>query len=79
MRKSRHIEVRKILIDNPDGMTATELSDLMEINLNVTIRAMKAMPDVYIDRWIKKLGAKTYSAVWCRGDIPENCPKPTKD
>ena len=76
--KSTHPEVRRILRENPDGLTIKQLAELMgrEIkHLHITLRAM---PDTYVDRWIQTKPQAQWSAVWCAVEVPEDCPRPDR-
>jgi hypothetical protein len=68
-------KTREILRDNPDGLTARQLNEILDMdNMPHMYRILKTMPDAYIDRW-KRTG-KRLSAVWCVVVPPPNCPKP---
>lgn len=75
-KKSNQTQIRFMLRLWPDGMTALDLSKQIGVGANSISVSLKAMPDAYIDRWIKK-NRGPYAAVWCVVDVPENCPKPT--
>jgi hypothetical protein len=76
MKYIRQQQVRQALRDAPDGMTVKNLMAVVPIDRSHTQKIVNAMPDAYIDRWIKF--KTTYEAVWCVVTPPENCPKPTK-
>lgn len=78
MSASNHPTLRKLLRSVPDGLTAKQLSTATNLSAQSVRNALAKMPDVYIDRWTQpKRGQHT--AVWCAVEVPENCPKPTKD
>lgn len=76
MRKSNQSAIRKLLRENDDGLTVSQLADLMGSNKNSINVSLKCMPDAYIDRWVTKGRQKHLSATWCVVVPPENCPKP---
>lgn len=80
MRKSNHEAIRKLL-RSCDGMTAPELADAIGLGKSSGIyRALKGMPDAYIDRWVKRKTASGFIdvAVWCVVVPPPDCPKPER-
>jgi DNA-binding transcriptional regulator GbsR (MarR family) len=75
MRKSRHADIRAALLKAEDGLTRKELCEQTGI-ADYSIRAaVKAMPDVYIDRWLNK-GSGAPRPVYMAVEVPENCPRP---
>lgn len=60
----------------PDGMTSFELSKQIGVGPSSIAMSLKAMPDAYVDRWVKK-SRGPFAAVWCVVEVPEDCPKPT--
>jgi hypothetical protein len=67
--------IRFTLRGIPDGMTLEELSDLLSRPKTNVRKVLKAMPDVYIDRW--ELAPRgQYKAVWCVVIPPTDCPRP---
>ncbi len=79
MRKSRHAEIRAVLKTAPDGMTVNQIHSHMPlVKRGAVDRALRLMPDAYIDRWINTRGAGMWSAIWCVVNVPENCPRPVK-
>ena len=50
------------------------------INMDSTVdsikRAMKSMPDVYIDRWTSHTEGGKYVPVYVKVPVPEDCPPP---
>lgn len=72
--------IRKLLRDNPDGLSTNEIK--RALNLPDSVRkSLSAMPDVYIDRWaFRKEPGRVRGrmvAIWCAVEVPENCPRPT--
>jgi len=59
-----------------DGLTVSEIAERIEKPLSPISRALKEMPDAYVDRWVAH--RKQWTAVWCVIVPPENCPKPTR-
>jgi hypothetical protein len=80
MRKSNHHAIRMVLQKYPDGLTLTEIIERIEKDRSAVTRALKEMPDAYIDRWLpyKGKGPCPWQPVWCVVVPPENCPKPTE-
>lgn len=70
--------LRRLLRENPDGLSTTELAKRLSRDNNNVRNALTRMPDVYIDRWDATPGQKTYVAVWCAVVPPPNCPHPTR-
>jgi hypothetical protein len=58
-----------------EGMTTRQLSQLVDSGMRDITRALKAMPDAYVDRWTGPERGQ-WAAVWCVVDVPEDCPKP---
>lgn len=77
MKKPHIPDVRKLLRDNPAGMTVTELhARLPQINKPNTVRkCLERMPDAYIDRWTEGRRGQ-FHAVWCVVAPPPHCPHP---
>ena len=67
--------VRIALRGVPEGMTLEEISELMDRPKENVRKVLKAMPDVYIDRW-EAAQRGQYKAVWCIVVPPANCPRP---
>ena len=78
MSNSRHPEIRKLLHQYHDGLTATEVSERLQLLHGSAYNALKNMPDTYIDRWTKSKQSQPSEAVWCAVVSPQDCPKPTK-
>jgi hypothetical protein len=75
MRKSRHADIRAALLKAEDGLTRKQLCEQTGI-ADYSIRAaVKAMPDVYIDRWLNK-GNAAPRPVYMAVEVPEDCPRP---
>jgi hypothetical protein len=77
MSTSSHPKIRELLHKHDDGLTVTEISEKTKVKLDTVFRALKDMPDTYIDRWVYVRGQ--YAGVWCIVVPPEDCPKPTED
>lgn len=75
--RNRIAEVRKLLRQNPDGLTTHEISEMTQIYRGHLSRILNKMPDAYIDRWVMTSGSRRWMrAVWCVVVPPENCPRP---
>lgn len=80
MKQPHHPAIRALLREYPDGMTIAAIRQHIPgiSSDEVANKALRRMPDVYIDRWIKLRGARgQYSAIWCVVVPPPNCPYPT--
>ena len=80
MSISNHPTIRNVLKNNPDGLTAKQIYSMTNINRDSITKALRAMPDVYIDRWLgAKQGAREEAVwIWCFLETPEDCPKPER-
>ena len=68
---------RSVLKANADGLTATQLAKLASKHRNNVTVALAAMPDVYIDRWVKATrGPYLHAPVYVAVQVPENAPRP---
>ena len=67
--------IRGTLREIPDGVTLEELSELLNRPKSNVRKVLKAMPDVYIDRW-EVAPRGQYKAVWCVVIPPTDCPRP---
>jgi hypothetical protein len=75
MRPTRQKAIREMLKKHPYGLTRVELSEKLDIHISNIRTAIKAMPDVYVDRWI--MGSrKQYQKIYCVVVAPEDCPHP---
>ena len=69
--------VRAALKAFPDGLNKTDIAKFIGKKPEDCIKAIRIMPDVYIDRWVKtKRGRVKYTPVYLLADIPENAPMP---
>jgi hypothetical protein len=73
--------LRDILRQHPDGLTASQIIEILGDNTpSSTIHtSLHNMPDAYIDRWNLQNPRGRYSAIWCVVDVPQNCPRPIKE
>ena len=67
--------IRSLLRKALDGLTVRELMAATGGRQNYTLKALRKMPDAYIDRWVPARGV--YAAVWAVVEMPEDCPAPT--
>jgi hypothetical protein len=72
-------KVRAVLRPS-DGMTVRELVEATGHARSAVHMALVAMPDSYIDRWVRagNQDGPSHSAVWAVVVPPEDCPHPTK-
>lgn len=75
MTPTRQKAIRAALRQHVDGLTANQLEALLGIEASDVRRCLKAMPDVYTDRWIKG-GRGQFERVWVAVYVPPNCPHP---
>lgn len=75
MTPVRQKKIRTLLRTRPHGMTPIEIAELLDLHpANVRV-SLKAMPDVYVDRW--RLGKRgQYEKVWVAVSVPDDCPHP---
>jgi predicted transcriptional regulator len=75
MTPVRQKKIRALLRTKPYGLTPLEISaatGLHPANVRTTLRAM---PDVYVDRW--RMGKRgQFTKVWVAVPVPEDCPHP---
>jgi glycosyltransferase A (GT-A) superfamily protein (DUF2064 family) len=64
-----------MLKSHEDGLTRQELSDALGIHITNVKRAIKAMPDAYVDRWVRGK-RNAFQKVYCVVKVPEDCPHP---
>ena len=78
MSGARQTAIRELLKQH-DGLTVTSIRDRLSMRVKdgnaVVAAALKAMPDVYIDRWVRSEGGH-WAAVWAVVEVPEDCPRP---
>lgn len=69
--------VRTALKAFPDGLSRTEISKVIGKPPESCMKAIRIMPDVYIDRWVRtQRGRIKYTPVYLLVDVPENAPMP---
>lgn len=61
-----------------DGLTVAEISLLINCRPESVRPALAAMPDAYVDRWVRREGMSgvPYESIWMVVDVPEDCPRP---
>lgn len=67
--------VRQALKDHPDGLTSAELQAMIGACRPNIRRALRAMPDTYVDRW-RRGSCNAFEKVWCVAYVPPDCPHP---
>ena len=77
MSISKHKEIRDLLLQAEDGMTANEIAARLDADPNAIRRAIPDMYGVYIDRWTAPKRGQ-YAAVYMCIDVPSNAPHPTE-
>lgn len=71
--------IRRVLRENPDGLTVAEIADAIGKRPETVSRSVRRMPDVYIDRWLvdtTRTGPST--KVLVAVPVPEDCPRPVR-
>lgn len=68
--------IRKLLREEIDGLTISEICQLLDASTDSIHYAIKQMPDAYIDRWTRPSKYRQTESIWCVVVPPENCPKP---
>jgi len=75
MTPVRQKKIRTLLRSRPSGMTPLEIAEETGIHVANIRTSLRAMPDVYVDRWrIARRGQ--YEKVWVAVQVPEDCPHP---
>lgn len=74
--KHNVLTVRKLLRENPDGLTAGEVVAMTGMVYSSAYNAMDRQPDVYIDRWEPNKETFRWAPVFCLIQAPEDAPKP---
>jgi predicted transcriptional regulator len=79
MKHSTHEKIRQTLREFKDGLSVKEISDETGMPKSNLRKALKRMPDTYIDRWYEAtgVGKGKYGSVWCIVVPPEDCPRPS--
>lgn len=68
--------LRKLLLDNPLGLTVTQMSKLDGTPMDTIIGALYRNYGFYIGGW-QKADAGKYRALWCVVRVPMDAPRPT--
>lgn len=76
--QSRHNQIRELLLQSEDGMTANEIAAKLDVDSHVIRRALQNAFGVYIDRWNSPRRGQ-YTAVYDCVEVPTNTPKPRKE
>ncbi len=75
MTPIRQKKIRTLLRSRPSGLTPIEIAELLEMHPANVRTSLRAMPDVYVDRW--RLGKRgQYEKVWVAVPVPDDCPHP---
>ena len=75
MTPVRQKRIRTLLRERPGGMTPLEIAALTGIHVANIRTSLRAMPDVYVDRW--RMGKRgQFEKVWVAVHVPEDCPHP---
>ena len=75
MTPVRQKKIRTLLRTRPSGMTSIEISTETGMHVANVRTSLRAMPDVYVDRWrVGKRGQ--FEKVWIAVHVPDDCPHP---
>ena len=75
MTPVRQKKIRTLLRTRPNGMTPGEIAEETGMNVANVRTSLRAMPDVYVDRW--RAGKRgQFEKVWVAVHVPEDCPHP---
>ena len=74
--QSRHNQIRELLLQAEDGLTAKEISVMLGADSHAIRRAIPDIYGVYIDRWSAPKRGQ-YAAVYVCVPVPESAPKLT--
>ena len=75
MTPVRQKRIRTLLREHPGGMTPLEIAAETGIHVANIRTSLRAMPDVYVDRW--RMGKRgQFEKVWVAVHVPEDCPHP---
>jgi len=75
MSPIRQKRIRTLLRSRPSGMTPAEIAEITGVHVSNVRTALRAMPDVYVDRWrVGKRGQ--FEKVWVAVPVPDDCPHP---
>jgi hypothetical protein len=77
MSTSKHPDIRRLLQQYHDGLTAQDIADRLELKVDSVHNSLRHMPDAYIDRWLAAKQGRREESVWCVIVTPEDCPRPT--
>ena len=75
--QSRHNQIRELLLQAEDGMTANEIAARLDTDPVVIRQSLATAYGVYIDRWVAPNRGQ-YSAVYACVVVPEDTPRPNK-
>jgi hypothetical protein len=75
MNATRQKKIRAVLRANPNGLSSQEIGQMLKMDPPNIRASLKAMPDVYTDRW-RMGGRGQYEKVWIAVPVPEDCPHP---
>jgi hypothetical protein len=75
MTPVRQKRIRTLLRANPNGLTPHEIAEEIGAHVANVRTSLKAMPDVYVDRW--RMGQRgQLQKVWIAVPVPDDCPHP---
>jgi hypothetical protein len=75
MKPTRQQAIRELLLKNAYGLTRQEISDTLGFHVANVSKAIKGMPDVFVDRW--SMGQRgQYQKIFCAVYVPDDCPHP---
>jgi hypothetical protein len=78
MKKSRHQQIRNLLLASEDGLTIKQIAAALgDDNYKSVAKTVKLIHGLYIDRWtVPKRGQ--YATVYMCVEVPADAPHPTE-
>ena len=75
MKPVRQQRVREMLRKHPHGLSPLKIAELTGMHPANVRTALRAMPDVYVDRWAPAKRGQ-YEKIYVAVQVPEDCPHP---
>jgi hypothetical protein len=70
------LRLREKLRASADGVPEYELAQYANVDQKAVKVALQAMPDAYVDRWLRNPATNHWARVWAVVVPPEHCPPP---
>lgn len=75
MTPIRQKRIRDLLRQHTDGLSPLKIAELTGLHPSNVRTSLRAMPDVYVDRWQPGKRGQ-FEKVWCAVYVPPHCPHP---